>query len=230
MPSESYDPSYYELLGVPTDAGEAEIGKAFMRAMREAHPDQHGTGSDADQAAAEEHARLLTEAHGVLTGPERAGYDARLREHRGAPAPRPRSRPAQAPSAAPASAPTDLFDPSQEAVLRLTRERWQRGGTLVPHEGGRPIVVPPEVGHDEVLVFEGRGSAVDEAGGVDGPADLHVRVLHVDRRGRVLPRGHGAGTSALERFVREMSPAVAALVTFGLVAVLVGLVGYLALG
>jgi molecular chaperone DnaJ len=56
---------YYEVLGVPRDASEAEIKKAFRRLARELHPDV----SDADDGG--QRFRSVAEAYEVLSDPER---------------------------------------------------------------------------------------------------------------------------------------------------------------
>src|SRR4051812_35151938 len=61
---------YYELLGVPRDASEADIKKAFRRLARELHPDV----SDAPDA--EERFKEVVEAYEVLSKSEtRELYD-----------------------------------------------------------------------------------------------------------------------------------------------------------
>src|SRR3569833_2925402 len=61
---------YYELLGVPRDADETTIKKAFRRLARQLHPDV----SEAPDA--EERFREVTEAYEVLSSSEtRALYD-----------------------------------------------------------------------------------------------------------------------------------------------------------
>jgi len=68
---------YYELLGVPRDAGEEAIRRAFHAAAREFHPDV------SDSPDAELHFRELAEAYTVLTKPgsrllyDRYGYRGR---------------------------------------------------------------------------------------------------------------------------------------------------------
>jgi molecular chaperone DnaJ len=61
---------YYEVLGVPRGASEAEIKRAFRRLARELHPDV------SDAADASERFRELAEAYEVLSNPEtRELYD-----------------------------------------------------------------------------------------------------------------------------------------------------------
>ena len=62
---------YYDVLGVPRDAGEAEIKKAFRRLARELHPDVNSHDPDAEEKFKE-----AAEAYEVLSDPERrATYD-----------------------------------------------------------------------------------------------------------------------------------------------------------
>ena len=56
---------YYEVLGVPRDADDEEISKAFRALARELHPDV------ADAPDAEEQFRELAEAYSVLSKPQR---------------------------------------------------------------------------------------------------------------------------------------------------------------
>src|SRR3954468_10359368 len=60
----------YEVLGVPRDAGEAEVKKAFRRLARELHPDVNST------EPAEEAFKEAAEAYEILSDAERrATYD-----------------------------------------------------------------------------------------------------------------------------------------------------------
>src|SRR6266568_2760603 len=62
---------YYEVLGVPRDAADAEIKKAFRRLARELHPDVNRHDPDAEAKFKE-----AAEAYEVLSDPERrATYD-----------------------------------------------------------------------------------------------------------------------------------------------------------
>jgi len=63
---------YYEILGVPREAGPEEIRKAFRKLARKHHPDVA-----ADKATAEEKFKEINEAYEVLGDPEKRGkYDA----------------------------------------------------------------------------------------------------------------------------------------------------------
>ena len=59
---------YYEILGVSPDASRKDIENAWRKKLREAHPDMGGS---------EDEAKLLNEAHKVLSDESaRAEYDA----------------------------------------------------------------------------------------------------------------------------------------------------------
>lgn len=61
---------YYSLLGVPRDASQADIKRAFRRLARELHPDVSG------EPGSERRFRAIAEAYEVLSDPERrATYD-----------------------------------------------------------------------------------------------------------------------------------------------------------
>ena len=62
---------YYEVLGVPRGASEAEIKKAYRRLARDHHPD-----ANPNDSGAEERFKELTEAYEVLSNPQaRQAYD-----------------------------------------------------------------------------------------------------------------------------------------------------------
>jgi curved DNA-binding protein CbpA len=76
--------NYYEVLGIPPEAGFKEVKSAFRRQAKKQHPDlREGAGcraSGAASRAADAAMRLLLEAYRVLTDPEkRRAYDRSLR-------------------------------------------------------------------------------------------------------------------------------------------------------
>jgi len=69
----SYRPTYYDVLGVGSDASEQEIRAAFRRLALEHHPDRF---SGSHRQRAEERFQSITEAFNVLSRPEaRDRYD-----------------------------------------------------------------------------------------------------------------------------------------------------------
>src|SRR6478752_535700 len=67
-----FEKDFYAILGVPQDADEAAIKKAYRKLARKHHPDQNQ-----GDAAAEQRFKDVGEAHSVLSDPERRReYDA----------------------------------------------------------------------------------------------------------------------------------------------------------
>lgn len=60
--------NYYEVLGVPRSAADADIRDRFRKLARENHPDRY-RGTEKDEA--ERRFQMLTEAVNILTNPER---------------------------------------------------------------------------------------------------------------------------------------------------------------
>ena len=54
---------YYEVLGVSTDASQAEIKKAYKEMMKKYHPDAH---PEEDTKFYEQKAKILNEAYEIL--------------------------------------------------------------------------------------------------------------------------------------------------------------------
>jgi len=72
--------SYYDLLGVPADAGPEEIKRAYLNKIKQWHPDKNPEGAE----AAEEKSKALNQAYHVLGDAERRkNYDRMLRFTRG---------------------------------------------------------------------------------------------------------------------------------------------------
>jgi molecular chaperone DnaJ len=74
-----FEKDFYAILGVPQDADQAAIKKAYRKLARQHHPDQN-----AGDAAAEQRFKEVGEAHSVLADPEkRREYDAVRQMSRG---------------------------------------------------------------------------------------------------------------------------------------------------
>jgi len=81
--------THYEILGVPEDASDEEIRKAYRRAILQAHPDLHQNDPEAGQRARELNAAFI-----MLTDAEaRRKYDAKLRRQREAKIHKPKPAP-----------------------------------------------------------------------------------------------------------------------------------------
>lgn len=69
--------NYYDILGVPKNASEAEIKKAYRKAAIKWHPDRWSKKSPEEQKHAEDMFKKISSAADVLTDPnKRAKYDA----------------------------------------------------------------------------------------------------------------------------------------------------------
>jgi curved DNA-binding protein CbpA len=78
------DETYYSLLGISESASAAEIKAAFLRVIREVHPDRLANATAYWQRQAEEKTKEINEAYGVLSNREkRRLYDAQLAAYRG---------------------------------------------------------------------------------------------------------------------------------------------------
>ena len=67
-----FEKDFYATLGVPSDADDAAIKKAYRKLARQHHPDKN-----AGNPAAERRFKDITEAHSVLSDPkQRQEYDA----------------------------------------------------------------------------------------------------------------------------------------------------------
>eukprot|EP00591_Stephanopyxis_turris_P001226 CAMPEP_0195524076 /NCGR_PEP_ID=MMETSP0794_2-20130614/23725_1 /TAXON_ID=515487 /ORGANISM="Stephanopyxis turris, Strain CCMP 815" /LENGTH=362 /DNA_ID=CAMNT_0040654225 /DNA_START=78 /DNA_END=1166 /DNA_ORIENTATION=+ len=67
---------YYEILGVPKDAKDDELKKAYKKMAVKWHPDKHASKSESEKKEAEEKFKQMAEAFDVLSDSEkRAVYD-----------------------------------------------------------------------------------------------------------------------------------------------------------
>jgi curved DNA-binding protein len=186
---------YYAALGVPRDAGEDAIKKAYRKLAREHHPDV-SKSSDAEARFKE-----VGEAYATLKDPEkRAAYDQLGRRHAGeefAPPPDWRHEYADSAHAFEDIGLADLLDAlgrarrhgtreprpvhgrDHEATVRISLEDAHRGKTLnldVEYEDGRrtlEVAIPPGVSEGQKLRLRGKGSP-GRNGGADGDIYLHI--------------------------------------------------------
>jgi DnaJ homolog subfamily A member 2 len=75
--------SYYDILGIPQDANEKDIKKAYKKMMLKYHPDKIPADlSDAEKLEYEKKSKELNEAYGILSDPDkRAHYDKFGKDH-----------------------------------------------------------------------------------------------------------------------------------------------------
>ena len=67
---------YYEVLGVPKDASESDIKKAYRKAAMKYHPDKFANSSEAEKKDAEDKFKEINEAYEILSDPQKkAAYD-----------------------------------------------------------------------------------------------------------------------------------------------------------
>ncbi|MEW6471395.1 MAG: J domain-containing protein [Actinomycetota bacterium] len=71
--------SYYDVLGVATDAGLEEVRRAYHRKAQLLHPDRYATAPDPERRRAEAEMKVVNEAWRTLRDPEtRRRYDSEL--------------------------------------------------------------------------------------------------------------------------------------------------------
>jgi curved DNA-binding protein len=187
---------YYAELGVPRDADEEAIKKAYRKLARKHHPDV------SKEPQAEARFKEVAEAYATLKDPEkRAAYD-RLGTRRGGEdfSPPPQWQQQYAAGSEPFEGVdlADLLDAlarrhrprpdvptpgrDYEAGVELTLEQAHQGATVnldVAHEDGTrtlAVTVPPGVTQGQRLRLRGRGGA-GRHGGRAGDIYLHITLL-----------------------------------------------------
>lgn len=186
---------YYAALGVPRDADEAAIKKAYRKLARQYHPDV----SNAPDTEAK--FKDAAEAYATLKDPEkRAAYDQLGRRHAGedfAPPPNWRQEYAQDAHAfedidladllgalgrgrrRAHGGPVPVHGRDYETAVRITLEDAHRGTTLnldVQYEDGPrtlAVTIPPGVSDGQKLRLRGKGGP-GRMGGTDGDIYLHI--------------------------------------------------------
>jgi curved DNA-binding protein CbpA len=72
--------NYYDILGIPAEAGTKDVKSAFRRLAKKHHPDTAAAGRRSSTRASEAAMRLILEAYRILSDPERRRiYDRGLR-------------------------------------------------------------------------------------------------------------------------------------------------------
>lgn len=130
--------SHYDVLGVPPEASEDEIRRAYRQLVRTYHPDRHAGEAPEVRRWAEERMRDLTAAWTELSDPyRRRQYDLTLRRQA-----------AQAAATEPATSwqPYDLSDDIIDERLDDSHRPPPRGGKVL-------VMVPPIALGSGVLLF-----------------------------------------------------------------------------
>ena len=174
--------SYYELLGIPTDASAADVEAAYRARVKETHPDR----SDAPDAA--EQFKAVCRAREVLTDPrERARYDRLGHETYVGDGHSPPSQ--QGAEASPGSTDTttaggDDSDPGRGR----RREHSRRTGPRATDEGARA---------------DGAGAAFDEAWWTAGAGEPFDRRHAAENRSRSWYRPGADGSDGYRVSTRD---------------------------
>jgi len=119
--------TYYEVLGVPENATNAEIEAAFKSKAREVHPDKVGSGSPYLQKVAAEAFKELSEARSVLLDrAKRQKYDSALAYMRGSAASSSTSSAPQPPPPPPPNSTSSRTAPTQSGSPPPQPQQFQK--------------------------------------------------------------------------------------------------------
>lgn len=126
--------NHYETLGVPADAGAADIRRAYLAQARRHHPDYHSDDDDAERRSHAHQMQTINEAWAILgTATSRSEYDAALRSIE---PPRVRERPGTDPQTPPGKGWTPRAgDDGWQKDFRAWAETEDE---LAPDESGAP--------------------------------------------------------------------------------------------
>lgn len=126
--------NHYETLGVPANAGAAEIRKAYLAQARLHHPDYHSTDDAADRRSHGHQMQAINEAWAILgSATSRSEYDITLRSIE---PPRVRERPGAGPQPPPGKGWTPRAD--DDGWQRDFRAWAEAEDELAPDEPGAP--------------------------------------------------------------------------------------------
>jgi curved DNA-binding protein CbpA len=141
------DETYYSILGISETASAAEIKTAYLRMIREVHPDRVANAPAYFQRHAEEKTREINEAYAVLSnGEKRRLYDAQLASYRSSQTSAYATSDPQwsAPPTPSSTQQGSQSDSGTQNTANATQQSTQQGAPAPQqHQAGRPTSPPP---------------------------------------------------------------------------------------